>query len=330
MKPININKTLNFTDGSIELKYNGVMTNDDVDLNKIETLLEDFINNHRHDDMIENVRIVRTILKDCDENLLTIFYSDKEGLELVKYDKSDLVLYKKCEREDEVLNKYEIMYELHGGIKLNYNNQEIDATDYSNIELVSKEISKIMEHVYYLKHTGPISLNKYDKLLIEIYKLFYDENPDFSSEDIDIKVQMMMAILGVFGIYLYDNDTFYHTSVGCGKNSIPFSSELEQIVYNLYPLGKVDSDGMDIKLAKEPKQIVKVVGETIRDEIKNEQNPIKALLKISKVIFVERTGCYFLYDAKKISEFTGYTTDEVQSSMELVKRIQTKIDKQTN
>lgn len=327
MKPININKTLNFTDGSIELKYNGVMANDDVDLNKIETLLEDFINNHRHDDMIENVRIVRTILKDCDENLLTIFYSDKEGLELVKYDKSDLVLYKKCEREDEVLNKYEIMYELHGGIKLNYNNQEIDATNYSDIELVSKEISKIMEHIYYLKHTGAVSLNKYDKLLIEIYKLFYDENPDFSSEDINIKVQMMMTILGVFGIYLGD-----YTFDLCGKSNIPLSLNLEQRVCDLYPLGKVDSDKVGIKLAKEPKQIVKAIGETIRDEIKNEQDPNKALLTISKVIFVEKSS-YFLYgygDVKKISEFTGYTTDEVQSSMELVKRIQTKIDKQTD
>lgn len=73
MKSISFNKTLSFTKSSIEIRYNGILPNDNVDLDKIEILLEDFINNHRHDNMIENVTIVRTILKDCKEKLLVIF-----------------------------------------------------------------------------------------------------------------------------------------------------------------------------------------------------------------------------------------------------------------
>lgn len=93
MKSISFNKTLCFTKSSIEIRYNGILPNDNVDLDKIEKLLEDFINNHRHDNMIENVTIVRTILNDCKEKLLVIFYQDDKGSELVKYVNSNLFLY---------------------------------------------------------------------------------------------------------------------------------------------------------------------------------------------------------------------------------------------
>ena len=52
MKSISFNKTLSFTKSSIEIRYNSILPNDNVDLDKIEILLEDFINNHRHDSMI--------------------------------------------------------------------------------------------------------------------------------------------------------------------------------------------------------------------------------------------------------------------------------------
>ena len=78
MNPISIRKTLNFTKGSIEVRYNGI-PNENADLDKIDALLEDFINNHRHNYMVENVRIVRTILKDCEEKLLVIFYQKEDS-----------------------------------------------------------------------------------------------------------------------------------------------------------------------------------------------------------------------------------------------------------
>ena len=103
MNPISIRRILNFTKGSIELRYNGI-PNENADLDKIDALLEDFINNHRHNYMIENVSIVRTILKDCEEKLLVIFYQDEKGSELVKYDNSNLFLYEKSKREEKSEN----------------------------------------------------------------------------------------------------------------------------------------------------------------------------------------------------------------------------------
>ncbi len=74
MMPISISKTLNVAKGSIEVRYHGIAINDHIDLEKIEKLFDDFIINHSHNHMIENVSIVRTILKDCEEKQLDIFY----------------------------------------------------------------------------------------------------------------------------------------------------------------------------------------------------------------------------------------------------------------
>ena len=210
MKPISISKTLNFAKGSIELRYIGIAANDNVDLDKIEALLDAFINNHRHNNMIENVSIVRTILKDCEEKQLVIFYQDEKGSELVKYDNFNLLLYEKSKREEnnDYNDRYKIKYESTGSIKLDYNNNKIDITGSPGIELISKEITETIKQIYYLKNTKAVILDINDKELIEIYKLFYNENPDFSSKDINIKVQTMMSILAEFGISLDDDYGF--------------------------------------------------------------------------------------------------------------------------
>ena len=285
MKPISISKTLNFTKGSIEVRYKGIPSAN-TDLNKIDALLEDFMNNHKHNYMIENVSIIRTILKDCEEKLLVIFYQDEKGSELVKYDNSNLFLYEKIQRKEnsEHFDRYKIKYELPYGIKLDYNNHETDMTDYSGTELVPKKITEIMKQIYYLKNAKAVVLDTDAKALIEIYKLFYNENPDFSSKDINIKIQTMMSILAEFGISLGDD---YGFSL-LGKVKMPVSLNLEQRVNKLYPLGEVSNLEDSVKLAEEPKKIIRIVGETIRETISNEQNQSEALITISKVIHAGR------------------------------------------
>ncbi len=326
MKPISISKTLNFGKGSIEVKYNGITANDNVDLDKIETLLDNFINNHRHNNMIENVSIIRTILKDCEEKLLVIFYQDEKGSELVKYDNLNLILYEKSKREEnnDYYDKYKIKYEPTSGIKLDYNSHETDITNYPDIELISKEITEIIKQIYYLKNTKAVMLDINDKELIEIYKLFYNENPNFSSKGINIKVQAMMSILAKFGISLYEDYGF----ILLGKVKMPISLNLEQRVNKLYPLGEISSTEDSIKLADEPKKIIKIVGECIREAISNEQSQNEALITISKVIHAGRYCLSSNSDIKELSEFTERNTDEVESSIKLVKRIENRINKQ--
>lgn len=326
MKPISISKTLKCAKESIEVKYDGICEDDYVDFDKIETLLDDFINNHRHNHMIENVTIVRTILKDCEEKQLVIFYQDEKGSELVKYDHLNLLLYEKSKREEnsDCNDRYKIKYEPTGSIKLDYDNHKIHVTDYPGIELITEEITEIIKQIYYLKNTKAVTLDINDKTLIEIYKLFYNENPDFSSKDINIKMQTMMFILAEFGILLDDD---YGFSL-CGAGKVPVSLNLEQRVHKLYPLGEISSIDDNINLADESKKIIKIVGECIGETISNAQNQNEALITISKVI---HAGRYFLpsnSDIKKLSEFTECNTDEVELSMKLVKRIEGRMNQQ--
>lgn len=324
MNPISINKKLKFTNGSIEIKYNGI-PNDNANLDKIDVLLEDFINNHRHNYMIENVSIVRTIFKDCEEKLLIIFYQDEKGSELVKYDHSNLFLYEKSKREENSgqFDRYKIKYESPYGIKLNYNNHEIEIIDYSNFELISKEITEMIKQIYYLKNVKAVTLDTNDKALIEIYKLFYNENPNFSNNDINIKIQAMMSILAQFGISL---DCDYGFSL-CEKEKMPISLSLQQRINELYPFGEVSSLEDSIKLAEKPKRIIKIVGETIRETNISKQNQNEMLIMISKVIHAGRYSLSSNSNVKIISEFVECTTNEVESSIKLVKCIETRIDK---
>ena len=44
----------------------------------------------------------------------------------------------------------------------------------------------MVEQLYFLKQFKKYDLNTDDKILIEIYRLFYNENPDFSDKNINI------------------------------------------------------------------------------------------------------------------------------------------------
>lgn len=320
MKSISIVKTLNLINDSIELKYDGI-PNDNINLDKIDKLLEDFINNHKHNYMKENVSIVRTILRDCEEKLLVISYQDGNGLERVEYDNTRLSLYEKIKKEEnsENFNRYKIKYEPQYGIKLDYNNHENNVSDYRGIELFSKEITDMMKQIYHLKNVKAIVLDTDDKALIEIYKLFYNEAPDFISKDINIKVQTMMSILAEFGISLNCNYAF-----SLYGKEIPLSSDLLQRVNKLYPLGKVDKLQDSIKLDEEAKKIIEIVGKNIRESISSKQNKNEALASISRVIY---TGGYHLSSKSNIKKYLLNADDEIESSIKLVKRIKSRINK---
>lgn len=324
MNNISIRKVLNFSKGSIEIKFNGTTSNN-TNLDKIEVLLEDFIHNHRHNYMPENISILRTILKDCQENSLVVFYQDERGSEFVEYDNNNLLFYERRKKEENSEHyRYKIKYSSATGIEIDYHNPETDMADYQSIELTSKEITDMLQQIYYLKKAKAIVLDRDDKALIEIYKLFYNENPDFSSKDINIKVQTMMSILSAFGISL---DSDYGFSL-CKKEKIPLSLNLEQRVNKLYPLGEASSPEYSIKLAEEPKGIIKIVGEAIRETITNKQDQNEALITISKVIHAKRYCLSSNSDIRKISDFTERTTNEVETCIKLVKRIETRVYKQ--
>lgn len=329
MENIKINKTFNFENGSIEIKYEGLVSENGVDLKKEQQLLNSFMEKQNHNDMLKNVSFIRTILKDYEEKLLVIFYQDKNGFEFVKYNNSNLVLFEKVRKEDSnYKGRYKIKYEPTYGIKLDYNNHEIDIFNYSSVDLISKEFAKFMNYIYQLKNVSAIELDRDSKAVVEIYKLFYNENPNFSDENINIKVQSMMSILAEFGISLGEDYSFVAMSLGDSFMRMPFSLNLFSLVKKLYPFGEIDFVADPVKLADYPKKVIKIVGDAVREMILDKECQEEVLMKISQVIYAARYNIHFKSDINEICEFTNCTSDEVESSIRLVKRIKNKIEQQ--
>ena len=91
-------------------------------------------------------------------------------------------------------------------------------------------------HDFCIKYDFKYDYNKYvkhisddSKIIIEVYKLFYNQDPDFSDKNIGIKIQAMLSILSEFGVSISD----YSFSL-CGSKNITMSINLSNLIYELF------------------------------------------------------------------------------------------------
>ena len=315
METVSFSEMCNFEGESIEVKYEGIPLKQDIDEDEVKRMIRNFVDNHKHDNMIENVTILRTILREyqeisldvivsCDDEKEKVFYLNLYNLHWFNFTKNS--------------QKYKIKYDNIMGLELNYHN-EVD-----NLKKYTDDLSDIMKYISDLSNVGPIIINDNDKALIEIYKLFYKENPDFSSEDINVKVQTMMSILSEFGITIDCDYAFYLKK----KKKMPMSLKLKEMVKKMYPFGVVNEVKDNIKLADESRKIIEIVGDSIMDVIHDEDDMNEALITISKVIHASRYNLSSKANVREIAEFTNRSVDDVEASVQLVKRIEHKINKE--
>ena len=246
MKKMEFREVRNFENGAVEFRGEYIPLNNDINEDEINCMIRNYLGSHKCNNMLENVTALRTILSDCREKLLVISYEDEKGKELVKYDYTKLFYFEKTKKIDNDFEngKFTFKYDSDDGIDIDYYSDDNILED-SKVQDFTKEIKSIMEHVKMLSNAKSVTLYNEDKALIEIYKLFYKENPDFSSKDINIKVQTMMSILAKFGITL---DCDYSFSL-MTKLKMPFSLKLEEMVQKMYPLGVVREVEDNIRLA---------------------------------------------------------------------------------
>lgn len=81
-----------------------------------------------------------------------------------------------------------------------------------------------------------------------------------------------------------------------------------------------------VKLAEEPTNIIKTVGEAIREAIENMDDKDETLEKISQIIYASRYNLSSNSDVSRLCEFTKRTPEEVESNIQLVKKIKRKIN----
>ena len=185
---------------------------------------------------------------------------------------------------------------------------------------MKNKFDEVVEHINSLTHVKPVYLNDDAKAIIETYKLFYGENPDFSKGDINIKIQTMLSILAQFGISLGD----YSFRI---NEIMPESLAFLQMVNSLFPLGEVTVIEDPVQLKEGAKETIKLIGETIREDVDRDYDQhMKALMTISKTIYV---GHYASdYNVDKLLEYPNIdlTSSEVDKSVQLVKKIEWKLN----
>ena len=323
MEKVNFNKNIKYEKGKkFALRFEGIVSSSNIDKERINKLLDNLINSKSHTNMIRNVAFIRTILKGVEEKLLVVEYSDKNSQEIVKYDNGNLFFFNCKNKNDENKNSITIEFD-SGNLKIFVSKKDKDSIlDYPHYDSMNHQFNELIKHMHLLKNVKPVNLDMDSKALIEIYKLFYDENPNFSLSNINIRVQTMMSILAQFGITLGADYSFSLL----GKSKMPNSLYIEQLVNKLFPLGEITDVDDPIKLADEPKKIIKIVGECVREVINDGYNKDDALITISKVIHAGRYDLSSNSNVKELSNFTNRTQNEVESSIRLVKRIEKKLN----
>lgn len=233
---------------------------------------------------------------------------------MVKYDCTNLYFYQK-QRKDKTL---EIIYmPNHGGLQIKDN--YCDLEDYLTVQAVSKELASAIDRIHDLTKVRKIILNENSKRMIEIYKVFYQENPNFQSKDINIRMQTMMSILSYFDLSVgYDFCLL-------GKMMMPISLRLEQDVERLYPFGEIDEVEDNVSLVQEAKKEIEIIGEAIRENVSGRKELNEKLITTSRVLHAKRYNLPSNCQVDAISDFIGRTPSEVKSTIKLVKQINDKI-----
>lgn len=304
---------------SFEFRYEGTPKSDGIDKNKVQELITRFMNRY-HGDMVTNVKFLRTILRDYDERLLIISYQNGEVKETIKFDNSHISLFEKTDKDSKFDESFIVKFTPSDNISFMFTDTNNNVIDYSNIKNISDRITKVLQEIYYLSHAKSTELDQDSKVIVEVYKLFYNENPDFSDKNINIKIQTMLSILAEFYISVGD----YGFSLS-GKRNIPMSMNLSNIVYELFPLGEINEIDNPMQLREDAKKTISIVGEGIRNAIDSTDNQEEALITISKVIHAARYNLSSTASIEDVAKYTDCSSDEVESSMKLVKRINKKI-----
>jgi len=285
------------------------------DEKKVGKLIDKFLSKGlSHCDMLRNVSYIRTMLNTCREELLVVQYKDGDNEEIVKYDNGDLVLYESNH------DYMQVKFQSGGKLEVSFSDKDNSITQYQKVKGVEEKFDAMMDHITSLSYVSPVYLDQSSKAIITAYQLFYNENPDFSKDDINIKIQTMLSILAQFNICLGDYSFRIH-------EKMPESFSLSQVVNKLFPLGEITVIEDPLEFKDEAKETIEIVGKTITEMIGNEPDRNEALITISKTIYAGRYGVT-AFDVKKLVEQpdVDLTYREADFCVQLVKTIKRRLD----
>lgn len=311
---------------SFEIKYIGIPKKNKINEIEVRNLITKFMNQIDHYNTAKNVAFIRTILKDYDEQFLSLTYKEKSKEEHAEFAFSTLYSYEKTGIYDDSSKNYKIKYKLSDGINTN-------TIEYSDVSGIDKEMSWFFNKLVVLNGIKPITPSQNMKIIIEIYKLFYNENPNFSEKNINRRIQAMMSILAEFGICI--NNTYSldpcddYSNIGLYYDKEPTSLRLWQDVEDMFPVGEIKSIEDPVHLNDYYKNIIETAGEEIRNFMNNKTNIDEALTNMSKLIYMANYRLSSLNDEtiEKVINNIEIEEQDAKEYTKIIKKIDSRIQK---
>lgn len=155
-----------------------------------------------------------------------------------------------------------------------------------------------------------------DDILFQIYKLFYNDTPQFEKETYKIKTQLMTFILNHYDLEISDSYRFTCSRKGAYPSSINLSFDM------------IDMENKkitpQITIREEYIEKVKIISEEIHNYMSNYPNKINALMMISRIYYYLDTD--ILISSRKKSEIKKafkYSEEEIKNILTLSQKIRT-------
>ena len=269
---VKITKTFVSDDKKICFVFFGNEKRENIDYEKLNQIIEQYFENlNYYDDTIRIISCIRTIFKDFDESYLEVSLSEEEKEISILY--IDKLLFKYEESNKKGAN---IRYMI--GRTIDYYDNGIEQFNHG---IIDSSLNKI-KYLKQLESIDGLKITCHDKILYQVYKLFYGEVPDFKIPSINIKFQMMLLILEEFGIsFNYD---FYKN-----KKNYPVSFEVTEFVNKMKLFGDIEEKDI---LSQENKNIVQIVGKNINEFINDQENSLETLIKLGTFLYIKRNCTY--------------------------------------
>lgn len=323
---INMKKTWDYTDGTrIDYEFSGITKDSSISEEQIEKKLNDIFDNKKTaPSLVETAKILKECFKEVKENRLQISTYQNKYYEGACYYQGNLSNYNyhqypKEDKKGDITLDY-ICTPIKGirtnfSITDNYENQ-CTIGEYSNI------FSKCINTLNQLRN---LTLSEYDKRIIAIYRLFYQENPNFNNQEHRIKTLAMLAFLKEFGILAPRNKDDYYTFNLSNNFSLLSSKELTKDLQNLALLGEVTEGMSSIELPDWEYQTITKVGQEIRKHMKEQEFPIAWFVNLVRINYI-KTYCLLSQNpSQKIAMHSNCPEEKVNKYLKLVRKIEEQV-----
>lgn len=321
-----IKQQLKSSDDTI-LQY-GIIINKDKSINaeKIKNNINNILKNYEIVPDIETILlIIMNVLKDTEFlNLWVTISKEKDYEEKAEYKRNILNSYTYIKEESiNNVEKIIIDYNLEKGINFNIIKNKKNDLDISKIhQIINEKITKL-ESIQELKQTN---LTYYDKLICKIYNIFYQEKPNFNKNEDRMKAHSMLALLEEFNINTpsnYDSDYSFNLN----SKNIVTSKNLTQKLNKIALFGEIEETFEELNFSKEITKIIEIVGEKIRESMKQQENPIEWLTNLVRIDYVKNNYVASNYSVKEIAAESQNDEETVYSNLMLIKSINNRINK---